>query len=387
MTAESISRGKSPSPKHLIPAVVVVAATLMAVPLSVAYDSHAFTDGEIGYVVRANAGVTYEELTDSKLGTDSNYTFFAFLIFSSGGCFNTGFLSPSNIERGIKQYEQGAAGKVDGKSTTTLDALILKTEGTKYTFDITSNSEMIVVESEMTDKYKAVIDAIKAYFGTSTLSPGDRLEISGDMQYIIANKLTRTLIERNDTECVIGSEEGQTYLLREFKQTITYTPNGGQAKSITYTAKETANQVFTNTYDYKKPLSEVVGGSDEVTITPEYETDVHDCSIRYHVDGQEYVIDDAVFEKTGTHEAIAGVSISENIKVSDSAIAKINSFADTEHLRYEKGYSAADSMFESVCSADDPADEKPNLLLMIAGIVAGVVVIGVIAFFVIRRRA
>ncbi len=381
----SASGGHSRSKIALLTAVLVV-AMFMAVPVAVAYDSDAYTDGETGYTVTFTDKADDSELT--QLGTTKSSVVNS-AAGSVMGVFNFEFYTfKSTVDNiGTFEYTTADGAMVKGKTRTVLSATDLEVKGLKVTYTATSQTDMFDIDDSNTAKEKAMAEAMAAYFGTDKLSPGDTLvlEVSGRIEGALW--FENNYADMNETQCLLEKRTSKISEVNKTEATLTFTPNGGIAKSITMKCDTMIGGSGTSTYDYGKPLSEVKAG-DKVTVKEDVDSMNNDLSIKATIGDKDYYIDDLKPEgdDEDTYQQTVSIVLQSDIAIPDYMVEEIASFADTDNVKFDKSYSAAKSEFDSVYDDGFPA-KKSKLPLIIGGVVAAVVIIGIVAFFIIRKKA
>jgi len=366
---------------------VFVVAMFMAVPLSVTFDSDAdYGSGEAGYTVEFTEKASAAELEDIdtsvlEIAGDVAENIAESIGFSVWDMEVTAGTMETFTYKGSMGQKAGS-GKLTAISSKDVDATKLS-----VTFTADSDSPLFSGTEYTTPKQKETMDAIIAYFGTSTVHAGDKLVITADsVRSVSSERQDYEYGSRNDSQCYETSHIDTYGQLMDTKAVITYKPVSGAEKSITIDLDVQSLSEVDVTYNYAKDLKDVTPG-EMVNITIKGVPKTLSYSFKVTVGDTDYRIDDI---ESDDGESSASVPVYPRDKTSIAVEPTFKVFCDTvkgsENVTVEVGYDKAESSYDSAVDDISTTSKKTNLVPIIIGVVVAVVVIGGIAAFVIVKK-
>ena len=363
--------------KRVLLAIAVVMC-MSAGPFAVSSESDALTAGSDGYVLRIGTEATDDELTNVDMDEFDFGMSYWMGIFTDMG-FNEPGNIPNNINIGSHSLNDAVGQSNSGNTSNYVDACEFDYKNAKFTYNSASGN---ILDSVFAEKYPDFASAVTAYLGKSAYETGDVVVISGNMSGSSALKTSYQWADVNDTQVVstgYSIVSGQTC-----KADVTYTlnPDTENKKTITFKidSKSYSNAKVSITYD--KEISELVNGD-----TCHYNIDSHENSYSgsttASVNGTDYALGDYIDEQT-SYDGTATVVEKEYLVVDDySSFLKDKSA--TDHVGFDIGYGAAEKLANKVF---DDAKGGTDFIkyILIAGVVAAIAILAVLAFFVLRKK-
>ena len=370
-------------------AALAVAAMFTALPFAATFDSDAYTDGQAGYVTRTSDKITDAEITATGISKNQMLSNPVNTILNAGGFSDETYYWNLTVAGGTYNYEITDGTKIDGKELTTFGSQRTSDiNGAKVTVTFYSTTALLADPDYATPKDAQVIEALADFFGTSVAHAGDTLEISFDGSSIAAYKDSVKYADRDSTTCLVTSGRSEMASSDDLEATVTFTPSGGTAKSITVSFSESYSFVTTADYDYGKDLASVNAG-DKVTVNWKMKSSSISYSQKVTVDGKTYKVDD--LETSGpnswSESDTADVVNQEYVRVDPSYTAYIDGLTDSDNVKYSKGYDAAESQYDDDFSDASPAKAKNYMPFIVGGIVVLLLAGFVAAMVLVKKKA
>ncbi len=374
----SIGRGSGKVRRSGILAAAVVAALMLAVPLSVPTSDAELGELYSGYVYTVSDGATEAELDAFDHSTE-------FLLKEAVSRAAPVF---SYFDGDIADTENASLGTsygcTDGSASSMSDGwreghYIKEREFVGFTLTLLFTQESKLTSLLLQSKLSQAANAIVSYFGTDYLSPGDRLTFSGDYSY-------RSIMALSEKySCVSGDSYVETrskeyYVYQTvFDVKATYTPVSGEERSVTFTCDGRDKVFFDYDHDFGKDVSELAEG-DPYTVSLNEEEYEYEENPSVDVGGRNY---STVYEySTDIPDGTAVFCTSGDLMTEPWA----PSYTSTEHIEFDPTYDGFMDVYDDMKEDIDPKSSKA--LYIGIGVGAGVLVIvaAVAVFVVIRRR-
>ena len=367
-------------------AAILVAAVMLTVPLSIAIDSDAaYTEAEKGYSVKmtkptateltafgeTEKSVMFDGLGELNLNGIINYSVF--------GTMSTATVTSDTFSNDFAAGESVASG-----SKTTISSSVFSAKNVKYTIPVTAAGKLTkAITLDTTEKEKAVIEAINAYFGEN-VAVGDKIVITGD---IYASEATKTVDEYaavGNDNCTMSKGTTNIYEVSDTSITIELIKSGDESgKQIKYVADGKSSVEMTTKFEYDKDYSELTPGYPG-TMKTSYSVSTSGDAY-FKIDGTNYSLEEDSDPEGWELPCLAAIVDQSSIVISAELTTTIAALpASSDNISVEKDYADAESAFNSVKS--DATGGGSNMLLIIIAIVIAVIVIGVIVFFIIKKK-
>ena len=368
-------------------AAVLVAAFMLVTPLAVTFDSDAeIAEAEAGYSSEGTNEATDAQLLAAGLATRNAAI--------TGNLFT--LLTVFNLlpVTAVTDAESFTVYSAEGEQYGDSFARKLSTTGSDVknitaTFTFTADCKLVVVDPsdiESSEGLKEAADAIKAYLGED-VKTGDKLVVKGDASMYYATERRTDFAYIDDTSAVATKDTETSYNVMSSDFTIELIKSGEtEGKSIKMNASISGSDVETTTYTYAKEIKDLKPG-DECSYVTHYDADISSDEMTFKVDGKNYDVKpkDTPHEDEKGNEPVDIKTVS-NIKVSDSLQNKVDTYTGSDHATVKKSFDDAQSSYDDIQKKVD-GEKKSKLPLIIGGVAAAVVIIGIVAFFVVRKRA
>ena len=363
--------------KRVLLAIAVVMC-MSAVPFAVSSESDALTAGSDGYVLRIGAEATGDELSNVGMDEFDFGMSYWMSIFSDMGFREPGNL-PNNINIGSHSLNDAVGNSISGNTSNYVDACEFDYKNAKFTYNSASGN---ILDSVFAEKYPDFASAVTTYLGKSAYEAGDVVVISGNMSGSSALKTSYQWADVNDTQVVSTGYSIVSGQISKADVTYTINPDTENQKTITFKidSKSYGNAKVSITYD--KKISELVDGD-----TCHYNFDSTETSYSgsttASVNGTEYALGEYIRQATPS-DGTATVVEKEDLIVDDYS-SFLKGKSATDHVSFDIGYGAAEKMANKVF---DDAKGGTDFIkyILIAGAVAAIAILAVLAFFVLRKK-
>ena len=367
-------------------AAILVAAVMLAVPLSIVIDSDAaYTEAEKGYSVKMTKPTATELTAFGE--TEKSVMFDGLGELNLNEIINNsvfGDMSTATVTSDTFSNDFAAGESVASGSKTTISSSVFSAKNVKYTIPVTVAGKLTkAITLETTEKEKAVIEAINAYF-EENVAVGDKIVITGDIYESEAMKTVNEYAAVGDDKCTMSKGTMNTYAVSDTSITIELIKSGDESgKQIKFVADGKGSVEMTAKYEYDKDYSELTPGYSG-TIKTSYSVSTSGDAY-FKIDGTNYSLKEDYDPEGWEMPCLAAIVDQSSIGISAELTLTIEGLpASSDNISVEKDYADAESAFNSVKS--DATGGGSNMLLIIIAIVIAVIVIGVIVFFIIKKK-
>ena len=353
---------------------VLMAVCMLSLPFSVSFDSDAVQTGSDGYAVRISADADHDELIN--IGYDE----FNFIYVDWEDALDmVGMIVgiPSTITMGSHSLNDSEGSSFFGQKYTYLYATEYDYRNITFTYNSLSTK---IIDVMFAAQYPEYASAVETFFGKTSYGAGDILKITGDISGTHAYKETVQYESASGGKYLSTNETYAKSCSVKADLTVTFTPDGGEAKTITLHLDANAYCNEDYTMNYGKNLSEVTAG-DKV----QSELSSHQMGFTgtntVTVDGTDYSLGQFIGEPKD-HERNVDLCDSEDL-LYDTLSDFLDGKSPTSHISFNKGYAAAENQYNKLSGQSNGGELN---IILIAGAGAAIAAVAVAALFLMRKK-
>ena len=384
--SDDIRMGRKARKICTVMAAVFAVALMLAVPVLMAAESDAasFTAGDAGFCITAKDATDAELLKygmatrDSALLDGTGTRMFTKLFNLTDYEFGTPTTSVESFT--FKEYE---GMKIEAERGEGYEGEEATFEKVKIEYTAVSAGDLLNDDyTYYGDDYVAAGNAIKEYF-KNAVSAGDKITITGDIQFKAACKTNVDYATVNDTRNVIKSSTEINYYVIGTDVTIEF-KHGEETKTISFYSNQKFEVDRDAEYDYKgKAYTDLTDG-DRCNISYKDTYNFESGSSYYKVDGTEYKIDDSITPKAPDENVPVVFYTDSSMQFMLNELKSVIALCPVSagNVTVDKTIAGVESAFSDM-AAEVALDDILLIIGIIVAVVIGIIILVVVLIIVI----